>query len=333
MVDETPAKVWSDQRDLPIHLGDSGDGFRLPFKEKWRLPDAVALLVGFVVTASLVTVNLESGNAAAHRRGRDRADRGRGVGAVETAGHPPIDQDPPAVVAGRPAPDGVVLTSPAATGRPRGAMTLIPDDAPAAAIGNLRFTTGGVYADYLVSGPAVHLPAQRIPGPGGRRARRPAAHPAVRGAAERADRAGGNPQHHPANALCAPGSAPRHRRCGRPDAGPHRTMGATLPAVGPGAAARPVAPAYPLAEPAAGLRPGRRAPPPGDGSAGWTQSSVATTTLTRRWPHYRATGRQYGRRAAAGAVRQTGQRGTGLVALELHRQPPRLAAAAAQPAV
>jgi hypothetical protein len=63
MVDETPAKVWSDQRDLPIHLGDSGDGFRLPFKEKWRLPDAVALLVGFVVTASLVTVNLESGDA------------------------------------------------------------------------------------------------------------------------------------------------------------------------------------------------------------------------------------------------------------------------------
>jgi hypothetical protein len=63
MVDETPAKVWSDQRDLPIHLGDSGDGFRLPFKEKWRPPDAVALLVGFVVTASLLTANLQSGNA------------------------------------------------------------------------------------------------------------------------------------------------------------------------------------------------------------------------------------------------------------------------------
>ena len=63
MVDDTPAKVWSDQRDLPIHLGDSGDGFRLPFKEKWRLPDAVALLMGFVFTASLVTANLESGNA------------------------------------------------------------------------------------------------------------------------------------------------------------------------------------------------------------------------------------------------------------------------------
>lgn len=63
MVDEAPAKVWSDQRDLPIHLGDAGDGFRLPFKEKWRLPDAIAALLGFIVTASLVTFNLESGNA------------------------------------------------------------------------------------------------------------------------------------------------------------------------------------------------------------------------------------------------------------------------------
>ena len=63
MADETPAKVWSDQRDLPIYLGDSGDGFRLPFKEKWRLPDTTALLVGFVATASLMTLNLQSGNA------------------------------------------------------------------------------------------------------------------------------------------------------------------------------------------------------------------------------------------------------------------------------
>lgn len=63
MVDEAPAKVWSDQRDLPIHLGDSGDGFRIPGKEKWRLPDALAALIGFVVTLSLVTLNLESGNA------------------------------------------------------------------------------------------------------------------------------------------------------------------------------------------------------------------------------------------------------------------------------
>lgn len=63
MVDDTPAKVWSDQRGLPIHLGDAGDGFRLPFKDTWRLPDAVALLVGFVTTTSLVTLNLQSGNA------------------------------------------------------------------------------------------------------------------------------------------------------------------------------------------------------------------------------------------------------------------------------
>ena len=63
MVDDAPAKVWSDQRDLPIHLGDSGDGFRLPFKEKWRLPDAAAALLGFVITSSLVTLNLEDGDA------------------------------------------------------------------------------------------------------------------------------------------------------------------------------------------------------------------------------------------------------------------------------
>jgi len=63
MADDGPAKVWSDQRDIPIYLGDSGDGFRLPFKENWRAPDALAALVGFVVTASLVTLNLQSGYA------------------------------------------------------------------------------------------------------------------------------------------------------------------------------------------------------------------------------------------------------------------------------
>ena len=35
-------------------------------------------------------------------------------------------------------------------------MNLIPDEAPTAAIGNLRFTSGGVYADYLVSGPVSY---------------------------------------------------------------------------------------------------------------------------------------------------------------------------------
>jgi len=63
MVDEAPAKVWSDQRDLPIHLGDAGDGFRLPFKEKWRLPDALAALVGFLGTAALITWNIDNGYA------------------------------------------------------------------------------------------------------------------------------------------------------------------------------------------------------------------------------------------------------------------------------
>jgi hypothetical protein len=40
-------------------------------------------------------------------------------------------------------------------------MNLIPDDGPTAAIGNLRFTTSGVYADYLVSGlPFIFLPKE-----------------------------------------------------------------------------------------------------------------------------------------------------------------------------
>jgi hypothetical protein len=63
MVDDAPAKVWSDQRDLPIHLGDAGDGTRFLFKEKWRFPDALAALLGFCVTAGLVTLNLDNGNA------------------------------------------------------------------------------------------------------------------------------------------------------------------------------------------------------------------------------------------------------------------------------
>ncbi|WP_375488984.1 hypothetical protein [uncultured Mycobacterium sp.] len=63
MADDSPAKVYSDQRDLPIYLGDSGDGFTLPLKEKWRAPDAFAAVIGFVATGSAVTANLTSGNA------------------------------------------------------------------------------------------------------------------------------------------------------------------------------------------------------------------------------------------------------------------------------
>ncbi|WP_094287308.1 hypothetical protein [Mycobacterium lehmannii] len=63
MSTDVSAKIYSDQRSLPIHLGDSGDGFTLPFKEKWRAPDAIAAVTGFVVTGSLVTANIDSGNA------------------------------------------------------------------------------------------------------------------------------------------------------------------------------------------------------------------------------------------------------------------------------
>lgn len=61
MADDSPAKVWSDQRDIPIYLGDTGDGWRIPFREKWRVPDACAALIGFVLTAALATLDLQSG--------------------------------------------------------------------------------------------------------------------------------------------------------------------------------------------------------------------------------------------------------------------------------
>jgi hypothetical protein len=63
MTDEAPAKVYSDQGDVTIYLGDSGDGFTLPFKEKWRAPDAIAGISGVLITAGLVTANLTSGHA------------------------------------------------------------------------------------------------------------------------------------------------------------------------------------------------------------------------------------------------------------------------------
>lgn len=60
---DTPAKVYSDQRGMTIHLGDSGDGFTLPFKEKWRAPDATAAVAGIIATAAAVTAHLDSGYA------------------------------------------------------------------------------------------------------------------------------------------------------------------------------------------------------------------------------------------------------------------------------
>jgi hypothetical protein len=55
---ESPAKIYSDQRTVTIHLGDSGDGFTLPFKEKSRAADAAAAVIGFIATGAAVTANL-----------------------------------------------------------------------------------------------------------------------------------------------------------------------------------------------------------------------------------------------------------------------------------
>lgn len=63
MTNDDPAKIYSDQRTVTIHLGDSGDGFTLPFKEKWRAADAAAAVIGLVGTAGLVTAHLDSGYA------------------------------------------------------------------------------------------------------------------------------------------------------------------------------------------------------------------------------------------------------------------------------
>jgi hypothetical protein len=63
MTDDAPAKIYSDQRTVTTYLGDSGDGFTLPFKEKWRAPDATAAVIGFVATGAAVTANLTGGHA------------------------------------------------------------------------------------------------------------------------------------------------------------------------------------------------------------------------------------------------------------------------------
>lgn len=63
MPNGAPAKIYSDQRTVTIHLGDSGDGFTLPFKEKWRAPDAIAAVAGFLITGAAVTANIDAGYA------------------------------------------------------------------------------------------------------------------------------------------------------------------------------------------------------------------------------------------------------------------------------
>ena len=63
VANDAPAKIYSDQRTVTVYLGDSGDGFTLPGKEKWRAPDAIAFVTGSLITAAAVTVNLDSGYA------------------------------------------------------------------------------------------------------------------------------------------------------------------------------------------------------------------------------------------------------------------------------
>ena len=60
---DAPAKIYSDQRTVITYLGDSGTGFRLPLREKWRAPDAIAAVVGFIGTGATTTAGLTSGHA------------------------------------------------------------------------------------------------------------------------------------------------------------------------------------------------------------------------------------------------------------------------------
>jgi hypothetical protein len=60
---DDPAKIYSDQATVVTYLGDSGSGFRMPFREKWRVPDAAAAVIGFIATGATTTAQLDSGHA------------------------------------------------------------------------------------------------------------------------------------------------------------------------------------------------------------------------------------------------------------------------------
>lgn len=63
MVADSPAKIYSDQSSVVTYLGDSGTGFRMPLREKWRAPDAIAAMIGFIATGAATTAELSSGRA------------------------------------------------------------------------------------------------------------------------------------------------------------------------------------------------------------------------------------------------------------------------------
>lgn len=58
MTDESPAKIYSDQGDIPIYISGG-----LPFKDRWRVPDYLTAIAGGLLTAILVTLNISTGKA------------------------------------------------------------------------------------------------------------------------------------------------------------------------------------------------------------------------------------------------------------------------------
>ena len=134
-------------------------------------------------------------------------------------------------------------------------MTITPSEAPIAAIGNLRFTQSGVYAEYLVSGlPFIFLPkeSQDLVAdvhaellrtlPSGALLSGLTAPVATRNITRRMIYA--HPDLHPDNAIDATDPARTRRR-----------LGAALPAVGPSPTRPQLTSPHLLAESAVGLRP------------------------------------------------------------------------------
>ena len=149
-----PAKIYSDQRTVTIHLGDSGDGFTLPFKEKWRAPDAAAAVIGFIATGAAVTANLTSGYALRILIIGVVRDRRRRCGCCPSCPRTrPTTGDPgPLVLGQHAAPDACSH---------RIAAAEMHSLAPQLVVGNLRLTGGRRLRRLPAVGAAVHLPVAR----------------------------------------------------------------------------------------------------------------------------------------------------------------------------
>ena len=111
-------------------------------------PDAIAAVLGFVVTGSLVTANITNRASAFRILIPRRGDHGGcGVAAVEAARHPPVAAHPRPLVVGKPAPAGHLIAPPSRLRRVL--PCLCP---PAARDRQPAADPHGVYADYLLSG-------------------------------------------------------------------------------------------------------------------------------------------------------------------------------------